>query len=72
VPISVAVLLLRSTRYECPCAEALVVKHRPAENAAARIKPQALKPKMIFIMDPSQFSQQNVELPSCKKAILLL
>ena len=54
------------------CAEALVAKPRPAENAAARIKPRTLKPRMIFMMNPSQFSQQKVGLPGCQKAILLL
>ena len=30
------------------CAEALVPKPRPAENAAARIKPRTLKPRYDF------------------------
>src|SRR3954447_11679522 len=72
VPRSVAILLLRSMRYECSCccAEALVPKPRPAENAAASIKPRTLKPRMIFMMNPSRFSQQKGDCQAVKKHYL--
>src|SRR5690242_2100135 len=71
VPILVTVLLLRSMRYGCNCAEALGPRPRPATNAAATIRSLVLKRGTIFMMILFGFLFNQDGTAELSKAIVL-